>query len=69
MDRGSAVQEAVQAVMAAINEADGREMVGRRKPKAVSVEVEAEAPCEGCAKGECMEPEHMSDEDMSAMEY
>lgn len=68
MDK-NAVQEAVQAVLAAIEGADGQEMVGRRKPKAVSLEVEAEpAACEACAKGECMDPEHMSDEDYSALE-
>ena len=71
MDKGSAVKEALKAVLGAISEADGRAMVGRRKPKEVSIEVEAEGGpgCEGCAKGECMDPDHMSEEDMASMEY
>lgn len=69
MGKGSAVKEALKAVLGAISEADGRDMVGRRgPPKAVSIEVEAEpAECPECAKGECMNPEHMSEEDMAGM--
>jgi len=71
MDKGSAVREALKTVLGAISEADGRAMVGRRKPREVSIEVEAEGGpgmgCEACAKGECLE--HMSEDDMRSMEY
>lgn len=68
MDKMSAVKEAIQDVLGIIQGADAREMVGRRKPQAVSVEVEAKPEaCEGCAKGECMDPDHASEADLSAM--
>jgi hypothetical protein len=40
MDKSRAVQEAIEAVMALVEDADARELVGRR-PKKVEVEVEA----------------------------
>jgi hypothetical protein len=67
-DKKSAIAEAVRMVMQAVSEADGREMVGRRQPQAVSVDVEAEPKeCEACKAGECMDPEHASEDDLSAM--
>lgn len=63
----SAVAEALEKVLNAITEADGREMVGRRGPKEMKVEIEAgPAECEACARGECMDPEHASEEEMMA---
>lgn len=35
-----AVKEALREVLGAISDADGREMVGRRKPKAMTVAVD-----------------------------
>lgn len=68
MDKGNAVSEALRELLAMVEGADAQEMVGRRKPKAVAIEVEAEpAGCEACAKGECMDPEHASEDDLSAM--
>lgn len=63
----SPVAEALKAVLSAINDADGRDMVGKRAPKGVSIEVESGAEgCEDCKSGMCVE--HMSPEDMAAME-
>ena len=68
MDGKSAVAEALKSVLSAISEADGREMVGRRKPKEVSIEVEAKPEgCEACASGECMDPEHASEDEYEGM--
>lgn len=67
MDK-SAVEEAVRAVMGAISDADGREMVGRRKPKDSPEGVRGDPPpCEGCSRGECSDPDHASEEDLEAM--
>lgn len=51
MRKRSPVEEALKMVLGSINEADGREMVGRR-PKKVEIEVES---------GE-MDPEHEEEE-------
>lgn len=67
MDKMSAVKEALQGVLRVISDADGREMVGKRKPpEAPPMEAMPKA-CEGCAKGECMDPEHASEDDLSEM--
>ena len=52
MDKMKAVGEAIREVLGLIEDADGREMVGRRKPK---VEIEVEA-------GGGMGPEHEEEE-------
>lgn len=52
MDKSSAVAEAMKMVLGAINEADGREMVGRR-PKRVDVTMESGDECD---------PEHEDEE-------
>lgn len=52
MDKSSAVEEAMKMVLGAINEADGREMVGRR-PKRVDVTMESGDECD---------PEHEDEE-------
>lgn len=50
-----AVKEALREVLGAISEADGREMVGKRKPKAVALQVDVGPTGEGS-------PEHESEE-------
>lgn len=68
MDNKNAVQTALREVLALVSDADGRAMMGRRgPPQSVSVEVEAEPKCEACARGECMDPDHASEDDLSAM--
>jgi hypothetical protein len=68
MDKNSAIAEAIQRVVDAVSEADGREMVGRRAPPP-GAEMETEAPpeCEACNMGECSDPDHASEDDLSAM--
>lgn len=66
-EKQNPVKEALKAVLAAINDADGRAMVGKRAPREVSIEVEAGSEgCEDCKSGMCVE--HMSPEDMAALE-
>jgi hypothetical protein len=54
MDKSSAVQEAIKAVMALVQDADAREMIGRRPKK---VEIEVEAGGEGSPEHEAEEME------------
>lgn len=68
MDKMSAVKEAIQDVLGLIQGADAQEMVGRRKPKDPPPTEAAEPKaCEGCAKGECMDPDHASEDELSSM--
>lgn len=67
MDKGSAVEDAVRAVIALVEDADGREMVGRRKPKDPPPMEADSMECEACKRGECSDPEHASDDDLSEM--
>lgn len=69
-NKRNAVEEAVRMVMEAVGEADGKAMVGRRAPKpGMEAMPEGGEPprCEACEAGECMDPEHASEDDLSAM--
>ena len=68
-DKMGAVKAAVEQLMALVSEADGRDMVGMRAPPpGMGAEGGEAAPesCEACKAGACVE--HMSDDDMSALE-
>jgi hypothetical protein len=65
-----ALQAALKTIVAEITKADAAGL--KAGPGAMKIEVEAEGEpgevaCLECAAGTCADPEHMSDEDMSAM--
>lgn len=68
MHNPKAIQEAVQAVLSAVQDADAREMVGKRPPKKVEVEVESagdgagDPDCPMCQKMGHACPEHSQHE-------
>ena len=68
MDKMRAIQQAVDEIQQVLAQADGAELMAKRKPGTVAVTMETEGDMpEECKAGMCEHPEHMSDEDMGAL--